>query len=271
MIIGSVQKALKILKVISDVENSPISHSSICEKTGYNKSTCSHILSTLLYEGFIKKTSNNKYTIGSETYCLTRYGRYDNDFVTLCHPVMKWLHKNTGYTIILSVIQSGKKFIIDYIDENRSIFSQDYEIRPDSLYRTASGRIIMANMDTSEIQKIFDIQGCPSEKDWSNINSFDDLLFRLRKIDKRAVTSAYCNMDNDIIHLGYAAAIYRYSQCIAALGVAIPCTCTELDNYLKEEPQITKLLLTARNEIGRRLKKDDSHSAATQVISFKHE
>ena len=63
MIIGSVQKAMYILKTISNEQNKPISHSSICQKTGYNKSTCSHILSTLLAEGFIKKTANNRYVI----------------------------------------------------------------------------------------------------------------------------------------------------------------------------------------------------------------
>lgn len=260
MIIGSVQKAMHILKTISNEQNKPISHSSICQKTGYNKSTCSHILSTLLAEGFIKKTANNRYVIGPETYCLSRYGRYDNDFVTLCHPVMKWLHKKTGHTIILSVVQGGKKFIIDYINENSEIFLQDYEIRPDDLYRTASGRIIMANMDTFEIQNIFHVQGCPNEREWDNINSFDDLLVKIRQIDKKGTTSAYCDIGGGTIHLGYAAAIYRYDQCVAALGVAISCAAAELDDFLNKEPQTSKLLLRARNEIGRRLKITDERN-----------
>lgn len=63
--IGSVQKAIKILNVISEGKNSPVSLLYISEMTGINKSTCSHIVSTLESEGFVKKISRTKgYVLG---------------------------------------------------------------------------------------------------------------------------------------------------------------------------------------------------------------
>ena len=53
--IGSVQKATKILNVISEGKNSPVSLMDISIATSINKSTCSHIISTLAEEGYVKK------------------------------------------------------------------------------------------------------------------------------------------------------------------------------------------------------------------------
>lgn len=58
--IGSVQKTLKILNTISEEKNRPVSLSYISTETGINKSTCSHIISTLVAEGFVKKFPTQK-------------------------------------------------------------------------------------------------------------------------------------------------------------------------------------------------------------------
>ena len=105
--IASVEKTIKILNTISEGRNSPVSLSSISNITGINKSTCSHILSTLESEGFVKKISHTKgYVLGPAAYCLSRHGRYENEFVSICHPLINWLHKKTGYSVILAVIDT---------------------------------------------------------------------------------------------------------------------------------------------------------------------
>lgn len=96
--IGSVQKAIKILNTISEGKNSPVSLSNISKLTGINKSTCLHIISTLAVEGFVKQISHTLgYVLGPAAYCLSKHGRYDNELVSVCHPLIRWLNKKTGF------------------------------------------------------------------------------------------------------------------------------------------------------------------------------
>ena len=252
--IGSVQKALKILIAISDGKNTPVSLADLSVKTGINKSTCSHIVSTLAKEGFVKRISHTQgYVLGPEAYCLSRFGKYDNEFVSLCRPVIDWLYKQTNCAIILAVTQAGKKFTIDHIDTPIKTLTNSYEIMPDDIYRTATGRIIMANMNSDEIKEVFDKNGLPPEKHWDEITSLDALKNELSKINKRGVLKTV-HFNSDTCNIGYAAAIYKHTRCVGAIGIALQTTKSELHNLLKKEQSLTKHLLAARTEIGRRLR-----------------
>ena len=180
--IGSVQKAIKILNVISEGKNSPVSLLYISEMTGINKSTCSHIVSTLESEGFVKKISRTKgYVLGPAAYCLSRHLKYESEFVSICQPLIRWLNKKTGYSVILAVVERGQKYTIDYIDTEK-LLPEISEIMPDDIYRTATGRIIMANMDKSDIKEVFEKNGIPPEGHWDEVSSLETLEEELSKL-----------------------------------------------------------------------------------------
>ena len=254
--IGSVQKALKILIAISEEKNTPVSLADLSVKTGINKSTCSHIVSTLAKEGFVKRISHTQgYVLGPEAYCLSRFGKYDNEFVSLCRPVIDWLYKQTNCAIILAVTQAGKKFTIDHIDTPIKTLTNSSEIMPDDIYRTATGRIIMANMNSDEIKEVFDKNGLPPEKHWDEITSLDALKNELSKVQAQKEEAAQAvHFNSDTYNIGYAAAIYKHTRCVGAIGIALQTTKSELHNLLKKEQSLTKHLLAARTEIGRRLR-----------------
>ena len=252
--IGSVQKAIKILNVISEGKNSPVSLLYISEMTGINKSTCSHIVSTLESEGFVKKISRTKgYVLGPAAYCLSRHGRYENEFVSICHPLLRWLHKKTGYSVILAVVEGGQKYTIDCIDTEK-LLPEISGIMPDDIYRTATGRIIMANMYKSDIKEVFEKNGIPPEGHWDEVTSFETLEAKLSEIDRNGIVQTYCVRDDGKIMLGYAAAVFRYTECIGAVGVAVLCTKEEYEQFEVKERIIKHNIIKARTEIGRRLK-----------------
>lgn len=252
--IGSVQKAVKILNTISEEKNRPVSLLHINKITGINKSTCSHIISTLESEGFVKKISHSKgYVLGPAAYCLSRHGRYENEFVSTCHPLINWLHKKTGYSVILAVIEGGQKYTIDYI-ETEKILPESSEIMPDDIYRTATGRIIMANMNKDDIKRVFEKNGIPPEGHWDEVTSFDTLNAELSEIDKNGIVQTYNARNDGKITLGYAAAVFRYTKCVGAIGIAVLCTREEYDHFEEKEKLIKQNIIKARTEIGRRLK-----------------
>ena len=252
--IASVQKSLKILNTISEGKNNPVSLSHISKITGINKSTCSHIISTLVSEGYVKQVSHTKgYVLGPAAYCLSRHLKYESEFVSICHPLICWLNKKTGYTTILAVVERGQKYTIDYIDTEKML-SEISEIMPDDVYRTATGRIIMANMDKFDIKEVFEKNGIPPEGHWDEVTSFETLEAKLSEIDRNGIVQTYCVRDDGKIMLGYAASVFRYTKCVGALGVAVLCTKEEYEHFEEKESLIKQNIIKARTEIGRRLK-----------------
>jgi DNA-binding IclR family transcriptional regulator len=125
---------------------------------------------------------------------------------------------------------------------------------PDDIYRTATGRIIMANMDKSDIKGIFEKNGIPPEGHWDEVSSLETLEAKLSELDRNGIAQTYCIREDGKIMLGYAAAIFRYSKCVGAIGVAVLCTQEEYKQFDEKEKLIKHNIIKARAEIGRRLK-----------------
>ena len=181
--IKSVQKAMNILRILSDEPHECVSLKYISEKSGIEKSTCSHIIGTLCAEGYITRISQSQgYKLGPAAYCLTRYGKYDESLISVCHPILRWLAKKTHNTVLLAVLKNSQKYIIDYIDEENRLFEHSGSIFTDDIYRTGTGRILLAHMSRDEIVDIYGKYGNPKNEDWSGITSFSELLAGLEKI-----------------------------------------------------------------------------------------
>ena len=254
--INSVQKTINILKTISDTPHGGISLKKISEKTGINKSTCVHILNTLLYNGYVVKISQSKgYQLGPATFCLTRFGNFDEELIEICRPILKWLRKKTDGTVLLAVLESEQKYIIDYIDYDEKFFPKNIRIFEDDIYRTASGRIMLSNLPREKIYEIYKRYGNPSPEIWENIDSFEELCEALKKIKKRPIVNVYSKI-GDAFYCGYAKGIFKNGECVGAIGIA---------EILKSEDELSAhmdnneiLLMRAAKEVNRRLDYDIS-------------
>lgn len=179
--------------------------------------------------------------------------KYESEFVSICQPLIRWLNKKTGYSVILAVVERGQKYTIDYIDTEK-LLSEISGIMPDDIYRTATGRIIMANMCKSDIKEVFEKNGIPPEGHWDEVSSLETLEAKLSEIDRNGIVQTYCVRDDGKIMLGYAAAVFRYTKCVGAVGVAVLCTKEEYEQFEVKERIIKHNIIKARTEIGRRLK-----------------
>lgn len=247
--IKSVQKAMNILKVLSDNEPKSTTLKSISEKTQIEKPTCSHLLETLCAEGYALRVSQAKgYKLGPATYCLTRYGKYEESLVSSCHPVLCWLSKKTNGISILAVIDNCEKYIIDYVDNDNVIFKNTGNIFTDDIYRTATGRIILSQLDKEALYDIYKKHGKPKDEDWSNINSFEDLKAELEKIKKQKVIVTSKNQGKTY-DIGLGKAIFKGKKCVGAIGIA-HCYVENSAEFFKSD---IFFLEKAANEITRRL------------------
>ena len=128
--IHSVHKAMQILTVISDGKGEPVSVAEIAERTAFPKPTCAHLLATLREDGYVKKVSHTAgYVLGPSTHYLSRYGRYENEMISLARPVMRWMEQKTHATVVLAVIQNGHKYIIEHLDNEQNLFADHPTIK----------------------------------------------------------------------------------------------------------------------------------------------
>lgn len=263
--INSVEKAMTILSLLSDAKNSPVRLAEIAERTGYPKPTCSHILDTLCRDGYVKHISRSAgYALGPSVYRLTRYGRYDAELVTLCRPVLRWLERKSHGTVVLSVIQSNRKFIIDYADGEQNLFLDRETIRTDDIYRTATGRAILAYMDRDRVKAVWDKYGKPPEGHWDSVTSYDSLLYALDEIRRHSVVvTDATDRSGDRDSVGYACPLFHRSRCIGAVGIAWKSADPkEYENREKAE-LLSSLVKKGAKEIMRRLSYEDKELGDT--------
>lgn len=250
--INSVDKAMKILTVISDGKNHPLPLASIAETCDIPKPTCHHILKTLLNGGYVVKESRHGgYVLGPMLHYLARYGRYEKQLVTLAHPILRWMEKKTGATAVLSVIEGDKKFIIDYADSEQNLYEEHTNILNDDIYRTATGRVILAYMDEGEVRKIYEKLGAPKERHWEEVTSYESLEKELKKIRTNGIAlSPAIDLTEALNAIGYAMPIFKSKKCVGAVGIALK---KGVEGVKENEAKVKAVLRKGKAEIERRL------------------
>lgn len=253
--IQSVQRATRLLSILADNYTQPVPLATLAALSGLHKSTCANLLATLEEEGYAIKISRSKgYILGSAAYCLSRFGAYKSQLVEVCRPVLQYLHRHTGHTVVLAIVESGTKYILHSIDNN-DIFDTKFLIQADDIYRTATGRAILVNLPREETAAIFRKYGDPTEKDWPEVRKFEDFTHFASKAKKTAVfKSCGCFVSDTILNIGYGVALFNAGGCVGAIGIALKMPVEQEKNYTREEEDtITRLLVRGAAEINRRL------------------
>ena len=253
--INSVTKALHILTELSNGENEPVTVKMLSDKLDINRTTCQHIIKTLEENGYAERVSHHDgYILGPEAYFLSRFGKYAENTISVCRPVLRWLYRESGYPVVLSTIKNDKKIIIEYFDVVHQVFGNRENIRYDDIYRTATGRAILANMNRDEIYNIFQKYGVPEKNMWEEVTSYEALIRELSKIGRKDVVITRHSFENpDKMSIGYGCAIYKKSTCIGAVGIALSMAKNEYAVFNEEEQRIISHLHKAVSEITRRM------------------
>lgn len=251
--ISSIDKALSVMSALADQNNVPITVSKLAEHLSINRSTCSHIIKTLVDRGYAQRVSHSAgYILGPEAYRLSRFGNYAAPIVEVCRPVMNWLHKKTNKLIVLSVIQNDKKYIINLTTNEHGAFHNKEKLRVDDIYRTSTGRIILANMDRDQIKSIYQKYGAPTKNEWEGVDSYETLIDELSKIGKRDIITVSEKKDSYYL-VGIGGAIFNKNTCIGAVGIAFEIPEKEYENLPSYQTDIIRTLRKGITEINRRL------------------
>ncbi len=152
--IQSLDRGLQLLETLS-LSKEPMGLPELSEVLDVDRSTVYRLLSTLLQRGYVSQDPVSKrYTLGSKVVELGRRAIDGYSLRSASKPYLKALMLETGESVNLVVLSSGKIISIDHepspsplavTDDIGSIFNP---------YATASGKAILAHLPESEAKSI---------------------------------------------------------------------------------------------------------------------
>lgn len=240
--VKSVKKAMNILTILSSSGETPITLAELSERTGLNKSTCSHIVDTMCDEFYVERVSRKEgYRLGPWSYMLSRYGGYYNSLSKLSSPVLKWLHKQLDAAVFLSVVCNGRKYIIYHIDPDNILPMSDGSMIQGYLETTATGRLLMAYMDSETLHYTLSRRADELKQDILT----PELKAELSKIRQNGY--AYCPVPSEH-NQSFAFRVMDGDRNIASLGILY----SDQKDTSEYREKVISTGKTAASEISRR-------------------
>lgn len=208
-----INRALDILEFLKKNESRQLSLSEIADHFELNHSTCANIIKTLIIRGYVEKSSG--YTLGPNAIALGNYGTTPVNVIDIAKLYLKSLKNNTNESCILAILQDNLRVTVH--NELTEHELQAVTRNEKNAYLTATGRILIANLNKSERNRYIKKYGLPGNM-WPDVKDEKDLNLQLDKIvfDKIAFHFA----DSDIV--GIAVPIFNNKIIEASLGIYLP-------------------------------------------------
>jgi len=166
-VIKSVEKALNILSfMVNEGHEAPVSLGEIAEACRLNPSTCAHLVETLCGCAYLEKLSRKDgYILGPMGYCVSSKQYYRKDLVQAALPVMRWLCESLKEDVSISTFSSDRLFV-PYTLMYEEGGCRQRKLQTGRLYRSASGRLVMAYMSPRKLDQLLDRLGMPTPEEW---------------------------------------------------------------------------------------------------------
>jgi DNA-binding IclR family transcriptional regulator len=232
--IKSIENAIKIIEIINKSATA-LSVKDIADRTGMNKSTVHHALSTLKKYNFLRQNKYKEYDIGLRLVEIGQNHLHNLDLRKVAHPYLQELSNKIGETVNLMIMEDFNVIYIDKVVNPKNLgklrCSSYVGMRTD-VYSTASGKLILAYLNPEIIDEYLSEVKLEAKTDYTIT---DPDLFRehLKKIIKQDYA-----LDIQEDQLGMqciAVPIFNYNNdCIAAMSVSAPITRVSIEKMKSE-------------------------------------
>jgi DNA-binding IclR family transcriptional regulator len=152
---STVNKVIKIFQIFLD-HKEPITISELSKLSGLNAGTLYRIILPLRKEGYInRQTKSSKYIIGPKFLEFGNFARGLLDIKNIAKPYLVKLHDLIDESIQFATFNGDAaicNFILHGTQKLRIVMGTDAEL---PLYCTGIGKIFLANMTKSELDRYF--------------------------------------------------------------------------------------------------------------------
>ncbi len=241
MVHNPTYRVISILQAISNHQGG-FTLSELTKQTNIPLGTISPILKTLLDYRFLElDRSNNKYTIGIQSYYIGSSFTSKNSTLDLIRQEMNSLSNECNETCQLGILKEGKVFYLLKVEGQESIRVVSEVGKSLPAYTSALGKAILSNYTESELEQMYAEGLIPlTSKTITDMNILKEQLKDVR-ISGFAKESGESTEDTSCI----AVPICQNRDVVAGLSVVFP-------SFRKTEEKkelIKKLLVKYKNNI----------------------
>ncbi|MFP7478923.1 IclR family transcriptional regulator [Terribacillus saccharophilus] len=247
---NSVQAVDRALTIVELLKNNPsgIGVTELSHHMDLSKSTVHRLLTSLLTKGYvIKDNMTEQYKLGLKFVEMSAVVLEGIDLRQAAADMLRALADEFNETVHLAIPDQGEVVYIDKIDSNETIRMISRIGKRAPLHCTGIGKILLAHMDTEEVEAIIRVRGLRRFTEYT-ITSESNLMNALAEIKEKGYS-----LDEQEHELGIRCAavpIFDNSTAIAA-GISISGPVDRMTDAKIQ--QIIPVLQQNAQEISRRL------------------
>jgi DNA-binding IclR family transcriptional regulator len=158
--IGTVQRVIEVLRFFAERGEATLKELSVALSLA--PSTCHRLLDLLGRQGLIEQDSvHRRYRVGMEMFRISALVQSREDIRSIARPLLRQLVDSYDETAVLGIYLpvEGKIFFAERVDSSRMLRYQLAMNVPVSVLWGASGRAILAFLDSETIDRIYKVEG----------------------------------------------------------------------------------------------------------------
>ena len=215
---------IKVLKKTSDVlaligREGSLSLKELCAVTGLKKPGLFLILKTLTELGLVRKTTENEYEIGERLCRIVRPSLLKNSLLAIAGRHARDLAEAIREQVVVAAFYRGDRFVIARASVQQSVIVNTDVTRRQRLYETATGRVLLSQVDETQLKTITGTYGLPGDR-WKEAATWRKLKRALREVAERGI-AFHGSPDGQALSLAVPVHGPEASPPVA-MGVAIP-------------------------------------------------
>lgn len=169
MMIQALNRGLSILEFVAQEPGRSRTLAEISRRLDLHPATCMNLVRTLAAGGYLEQEApRGGYRAGPMIYRLAGGQGYRPDLMDAARPALERLTRATGETSLLAVLSADRRFIVLRVEGSGDIRVREEIIRreAESVYRTATGRVLLAWQAPEERRRFLSRHGSPGPDAW---------------------------------------------------------------------------------------------------------
>lgn len=180
-LVKSVSRALDIITLVS-LKKGGLGVTEIANQIDINKSSVYRILSTLVQYGYIEQDEEtSRYKLGYKFLEISSKLLESIDLRLEAKPFLQELENDTNEVIHLVVYDQGEVVYIEKLEGNQTLRMHSKVGKRAPMHCTAVGKVILANLPTSDVLDILERKGMPRHTE-NTITNKDDFINELLQV-----------------------------------------------------------------------------------------
>jgi DNA-binding IclR family transcriptional regulator len=244
--INSVLKAIEILELFSRAQP-VLTLREISERLDIPKSTAHNLLKTLASRGYIEKSENGVYALGTSIIPLTQNVRINVDLRDRAAPLLRELSDRCRESVYLTILNGDMGLYIYAVELPGRLLARTAVGDRGHLHSTAVGKAILSCLPKEMVVGIIERVGIPKFTECTITNQ-SDLLDELAAISQRGY-SRDCAENEDGLYCIAAPIFDQGGNVIAACSVSG----TNPELIGAQEADVSRHVMYTAQEISRRM------------------